>query len=340
MSELAFPRRRLASLQELGARLLDSRKPKTPLDPLARDLLAGFHDLCVRAGLDGILVTLEPGFEAEDSSALADLPALRSALVTQLAAVDLDGGGPRNVRPRLIADSVVAALGLTVVDEPDRTIALDDRVRTEALAAIASVVDVELAVPRIRETIIAETRARCDEHHLGSFQKITAELDERGMRMMKQPKVPLDAAHAIQRLLFVTRNAVIDRVGRAAIDRAKEVISRSSADAASRIDQPVTHRLTPRDVAILRTADARVAKTPSAVAESLLDGVADAAAIAWRSPERPVRAYKASETFAVGELIEHPKFGRGSVTSVAVQRIEVEFPDGRHTLVHVGKTRG
>ncbi len=37
---------------------------------------------------------------------------------------------------------------------------------------------------------------------------------------------------------------------------------------------------------------------------------------------------------SVGDLIEHPKFGRGAVVSIANQRMEVEFADGKHTLVH------
>jgi hypothetical protein len=48
-----------------------------------------------------------------------------------------------------------------------------------------------------------------------------------------------------------------------------------------------------------------------------------------------VHPYAASRTFAVGDVIEHPKFGRGTVVSRVAQRIEVEFPDGKHTLAHV-----
>ena len=45
--------------------------------------------------------------------------------------------------------------------------------------------------------------------------------------------------------------------------------------------------------------------------------------------------YSATRTFAVGDLIEHPKFGRGAVVSRLARRIDVEFADGKHTLVHV-----
>ncbi|HEY5938227.1 MAG TPA: hypothetical protein VIU61_26430, partial [Kofleriaceae bacterium] len=254
----------------------------------------------------------------------------------ELGAIDLDGGGPRNAKPRQLADCVVAALGLTLVDEPDRTIVLGGDVKAEVATAIAGVVNAELGVPQIRDTIIAMGRERCEERYHAAFGKIAAQLDERGMRLIKTPKVPLDAVQHIQRVLFETRTALFDRVGRAAIDRAKEIIARSSPEAAARIDAPITHKLTPRDVAIVRSSDARIPKMPAVIVESLLDSLSEAARLTFRAAEKPVRRYAASQTFAVGDVLEHPKFGRGSVTSALPQRIEVEFADGKHTLVHVG----
>jgi hypothetical protein len=322
--------------------LLDSRKPKTKSEVFARALLVGFFDTCMHAGLDRVLVALgasspplEPPLDLADHATLADHPALRAALATRLDAIHLDGGGPRNARPSQLAECLLGALGLTLADEPEQIIALDHAIRTEVVAALASVIDVELAVPRIRETIIAEARGRCEPRYHGSFDTIAAQLDELGMRMIKQPKVPLDASQAVQRVLTDTRDAVLTRVASAAIDRAKDRIMGASADAAARIDLPVTHRLTPRDVAILRVCDARVPKLPGRVVDSLLASLTELAQLAWRAAERPVRPYAASQTFAVGELIEHPKFGRGTVVSCMARRIDVEFPDGTHTLVHV-----
>jgi hypothetical protein len=339
MSAIEFPQRHVGVLQELGARLLDSRKVGSAYEPFARALLAGFFDTCMRWGLDRVLAELAQAFpplDLDDSATLSDHPSLLPALVARLVAAAIDGGGPRNAKPRQIADCVIGALGLTLSDEVDRTITLDDDVRAEALAALASVIDVELAVPQIRETILAQARERCEARHRGAFDRMAAQLDERGMRMIKQPNVPLDASQAVQRALFATRNAVLDRVVRAAIDRAKPVIERAHAEAAARIDLPITLRLTPREVAVLRAYDARVPKLPAAIVASVLESLTELSRLAWRAPERPVRPYAASQTFAVGELIEHPKFGRGSVISCATQRVEVEFADGRHTLVHVG----
>ena len=101
------------------------------------------------------------------------------------------------------------------------------------------------------------------------------------------------------------------------------------------MDLPVTARLTPRDVAILRVCDARVPKMPKEVVESLLGSLSELSRIAWRAPERPIRSYAASQTFAVGELVEHPKFGVGTVLSLMASRVDIEFPDGKYTLVHV-----
>jgi hypothetical protein len=338
MPALDFPQSHVRLLHELGTRLLDSRKPKTSSEKFARELLVGFFDICMHGGLDRVLVALEqtfPPLDLTDRSTLADHPTLCAALATRLDAIHLDGGGPRNARPLQIAECVIGALGLTLADEPDQTIELDHAVRTEVVAALASVVDVELAVPQIRETIIAEARERCEPRNHGAFDSIAAQLDERAMRMIKQPRVPLDASQAVQRALSDARKAVFTRVASTAIDRAKDRIMQANAEAAARIDLPVTLRLTPRDVATLRVCDARVAKMPAMVVDSLLGSLTELSRLSWRAAERPVRPYAASQTFAVGELIEHPKFGRGTVISCMAKRIDVEFPDGKHTLVHV-----
>ena len=337
-----FPQLQLLGLHELTARLFDSRKPGSDLKRLARDLLLGFFDVCARAGLDrvmGDLALASPPLDVTDRSALADHEVVFPALVAQLETIDLDGGGPRAAKPRQLADCVVAALGLTLVEEADRSISLGDDVRAEVVAAVASVVDVELAVPRIRETIIAAARARCDESLQAAFTKITAQLDERGLQLVKQPKVPIDAMQAVQRLLFETRNALIDRIGRAALDRAKEVIARADPAAAAGIDLPLTLRATPREVAIVRACDPRVGKTPTQVTHSLIESLTELLRIKWRVAEQPVLPYAASRTFAVGDVIDHPKFGRGSVVSCLAQRIDVEFADGKHTLIHVPPRR-
>lgn len=334
MSPIEFPRRHVTLIEEHAARLLDARKPKSDSVPIARSLLGGFYDTCMRAGLDRVLVQLD----VADRDALYDHPTFVPALAAKLDASDLDGGGPRNIRPGQLATAVVAVLGLELTDDTAPPTMLDDKVRVEVVAALAGAVDAELAVPRVRDTIIAKARELCDPNHLAAFEKIAAALDERGVKLMKQPKVPLDAMQAVQRHLHAARAALIERVGRAGIDRAQAVIARLDADAAARIDQPVTHRLTPREGAILRATDARVFTTPTAVVEALLGGLMDLARLAWRAPEKPVRTYSATQTFAVGDLIEHPKFGRGSVVACAAQRIEVEFADGKHTLVHVRAT--
>jgi hypothetical protein len=324
-----FPRHELAALQDAALRLLDSRKTGTSSDHFGRELLVRFDDLCRWSGLDGVLSQLP-----ED---VADDPAVRAALAKRLDEADLDGGGPRNVRPAKVAECVLGALGIAVADEPDRTIAIDDKLRTDIAAAITGPLETALAPAALREAIIAHARHRCDEQHIIIFDKIVAQLDDRGLRMMKQPKVPLDASQVIQRLLSDARVAVLGAAVGAALDRAKGILSTANADAAARIDQPITLRLTPRDVLTARIADERTSKVPSSVVTSIVDGLTELARITWKLPEVAVRPYGVSQTFAVGDLIDHPKFGRGTVVTVAGQRMEVEFADGTKPLVHARK---
>jgi hypothetical protein len=332
-----FPGPRIAALQDHAARLHESRKAGTSLASLARDLLLAFFDVCAHAGLDRVLDELAQAFpplDVTDRSALATHEAALQAMIAQLEAIDLDGGTPRGAKPRQLADCVVAALGLTPVDEPDRTITLDDALRVEVARALAAVVDVELAAPKLRADIIADARARCDAGHHVSFDRIAAQLDERGMHLVRQPKVPIDALHAAQHALFDARNAVIARAAGAALDRARDVLARADAEAGARVDQPITLRTTAREVAIVRACNAQLSKTPARILQSLLESLTDLLRIAWRAPEQTALPYAASATFAVGDVIDHPKFGRGKVTATVLKRIDVEFANGTFTLVH------
>jgi hypothetical protein len=304
--------------------VLDSRAIDGDTESLARDLLDGFPDICLRAGLDGVLAELE----LDDARFLSDLTARLGNKA------EFDARGPRNAKPRQAAECLIAALGLTLIDPPDRTLTLTGELRAEVLAALASAVGVELAVPQIREAIIATARGLCEERHLKVFDKIAGQLDERGMRAPPQPKLPLDAVQAVQRVLADARASVVGRAATAAIDRAKQVIAGSSAEAADRIDQPITHRATPRDVAVRRVSDPRAFKAPEAVVQSLFESLTELAELAWNVPVQTARPYAVTQTFAVGDVLDHPKFGRGTVKSAAVQRIEVEFAEGTHTLVH------
>src|SRR5690348_9602431 len=156
-----FPKRHAGALQELATRLLESRKAHTDLAVLARDLLQGFNDVCLYAGLDEL-------DEAPDDETRAQ------ALVAKLEAINLDGGGPRNARPRQVMECLVGALEVAIVEQPDRSVTLGDGVRTAVVAAITGVVDVELAPATLREAIIAEARAHIDEHFQAAFRSIAA----------------------------------------------------------------------------------------------------------------------------------------------------------------------
>jgi hypothetical protein len=49
---------------------------------------------------------------------------------------------------------------------------------------------------------------------------------------------------------------------------------------------------------------------------------------------KTARKYVASEVFAKEDVVEHPDFGLGSVLNATPSRIEVQFEEGKKTLVH------
>lgn len=335
---IELPQPQVTALQDHAARLFDSRRAGTDLKSLARDLLHALYDICTFAGLDRVHVELAAAFppaDPADRSGLADHDGATAAVVKELAGIDLDGRGPRNTKPRQLVDCVIAALGLTVVPAPEPLASFGDDVRVAVVAALAGVLDGALAIPAIREAVIADASARCPEPHRAAFTKITAQLDERGMTLLKQPKVPLDASQAVQHALAEARAAVIGRAVTEAIDRAQAVIAAHDAAAAARIDEPVTLALTPRGVAVRRACDPRLFKTATNVIQAVLASLTELARIAWLAPAQVVHPYSPARTFAIGDVIDHPKLGRGTVTARLASRITVAFPDGDRMLAHV-----
>lgn len=312
---MTFPRAHLGLLLDAAARILEVRR-----EVHAKDLLDSFAGACVAAGQDALLETFDPD-------------AVEPTLAAELAA-KYDAGGPRNAKPRILVDCLLASLGIELVDDPTPPTSLSDDVRKEIAAAATAVLEPALVPAQLRADIIAAARSATPAAQHGTFDKIAAALDDRGLKMTKQPKVPLDIDQAVQKNLVLARERVIGGAVRAALDRAKAIIARADADVAARIDAPVTLRLTPRDVVVHRIMDARVPKTAALVVPVFVDALAQLARITWRAAEKTARPYSAKDTFAVGELVEHPKFGRGTVKSVATQKIDVEFADATRALVH------
>jgi hypothetical protein len=53
------------------------------------------------------------------------------------------------------------------------------------------------------------------------------------------------------------------------------------------------------------------------------------------NPNAPVKSYSMQSNFSEGDVINHPKFGLGSVqTSLAPNKIEVRFQEGTKILLH------
>jgi hypothetical protein len=313
-----FPQSQVIALHNLATQLIDKRKPNTELTSLARDLLNGFFDVCSRWGLDRVL------------SEVGELEDREAPLVKQLQAINVDGGSPRNQKAKQLADCVLAALDLTPVEEPDRRLFLPDTVRAEVVAALGQVIEPEL--PKLRDSIIAEGSRHVEDQ--ASYTKTVAQLDDRGQKILKLPKIPLESQHAIEKALAAARQTVLARIINTAFDRVKVVLERADPEAAKRIDAPITLEASPRQVAVIRANSPLVPKTAQAITGSLLESLAELAKIAFRAAEKPVHPYSASKTFAVGDVVEHPKFGRGTVVAISGQRMDVEFEGVKNTLVH------
>ncbi|HZS47821.1 MAG TPA: hypothetical protein VFC63_22315 [Blastocatellia bacterium] len=75
-------------------------------------------------------------------------------------------------------------------------------------------------------------------------------------------------------------------------------------------------------------------RAPAAAAATKTRRASSARTAAVPAASRVVRNYDRSEKYAVGELIDHPKHGRGTITEVAAPtKIRVKFFDGERTLL-------
>jgi hypothetical protein len=324
----------LPPLHEHATRILETRNLEGEPSALARELLVGFHDVCLRFGRDGLLAELG----LTDDADAAEHPEVRAALAAKLSnKADFDPRGPRNAKPAQLAQCVLGVLGVTVVDPADRQIAIPGAVRSEVVTALSRAIEPALAPAKLREDIIAHARPRVPEESFVGFEKLVAQLDDAGMKLVKQPKVALDVVQAVQQILIEARQVVLDRALNPAIDRVKDIIAKVSPEAADRIDAPITLALTPRQVAIRRVVDPRASKVGTHVVHAVLQALTDLAQLTWNVEEKVVRPYSASQTFAVGDVIEHPKFGKGTVTGVALGKMDVEFEHGKATLVQPKK---
>jgi hypothetical protein len=324
-----FTRADLAALQHVAARIIDTRDLESAPDRLARALLAGFSEVCLRAGLDGVLD--EHGLT--DDPEASERPELRAALADRLGTKEaFDPGGPRNAKPTQLAECVLVALGRDVAPDPAR-LSLTSELRDQLRAALTHVLDEALAVPRFRDDVVAWARPRCEPHR-AAFAKIVAQLDDTGLRLLRQPKVPIHAAQAVQLALAEGRHAVIVQAVSAALDRARPLLAAASPEVAARVDQPISLRLTARDVVCARAAEPRAPRTGAALAQVVLDDLAELTHLAWLAPVVTSRPYSPRVIYAIGDVLEHPTFGRGTVATVALQRVGVDFPNGTVTLVH------
>jgi hypothetical protein len=65
-----------------------------------------------------------------------------------------------------------------------------------------------------------------------------------------------------------------------------------------------------------------------------------AVSLVEEGPSRPLKTYRSTDCYRIGDRIEHPRFGAGVVDRVAgPEKIQVFFPDGHRVLVHARSTR-
>ncbi len=87
-----------------------------------------------------------------------------------------------------------------------------------------------------------------------------------------------------------------------------------------------TYRERQAKTATARTASGTTRTPKTAKKESLLTA----------EPTGPLRLYSTREKFAIGDRIEHPKFGLGVVTDVRLGKIDVKFGKDLRILIHAG----
>ncbi|MGE0887399.1 MAG: hypothetical protein AB7P14_28080 [Blastocatellales bacterium] len=78
----------------------------------------------------------------------------------------------------------------------------------------------------------------------------------------------------------------------------------------------------------------REPKTKTASTRAPRGSKKDSAAVVESSG--PPRAYSMQERFAVGDRLEHPRFGVGLVVDVRSSKIDVKFGKELKTLIHAG----
>ncbi|MFN0247096.1 MAG: hypothetical protein ACKV2T_09310, partial [Kofleriaceae bacterium] len=170
---IAFPRRYVASLQDLASRVLERYAVDANLDAIARDLLEGFADVCLLSGLDRTLGEIEAGLDDDHG--------LQEMLVAKLGVkANYDPRGPRNAKAGQLVECLITVVGLEPADTEDRTLTLPHGLRIEVAAALSSAVERALGLAQIRTSIVEKARARVAEANLQTFEKIVAQLDERG----------------------------------------------------------------------------------------------------------------------------------------------------------------
>ena len=71
---------------------------------------------------------------------------------------------------------------------------------------------------------------------------------------------------------------------------------------------------------------------PELRAERAVEWMAEEVGIVWLPPPRSVRPYSSADAYEIGDVVDHPRFGRGVVKARTDTAIEVAFSDRTRKL--------
>jgi len=144
-------------------------------------------------------------------------------------------------------------------------------------------------------------------------------------KVVEQGELRMSASGRVKRVR--PGDEIVAYCGRCKQERTHQVVALNSAGQADRVICRYcqsNHLYRERKTAEKSTAASKNGRSPNEIKG--LSG----------SDARPLRQYSGKDVYAVGDLIEHPKFGQGRVIEARSGKIDVRFGSEVRTLLHLG----